>query len=281
MTVRVGTLLRIPIRVHLLLPAMAVVVVVTTPRYTDAETFLALLSFFAVMAVSILAHELGHALVARGHRLEAHGITLWPLGGFTECDPPRNARSKVRVALAGVSVNFALALLAGAGLWLRDGVLPGLPGLRPEPGLLLTAWNLNLSLGILNLLPGLPFDGGMAVEGLLWRRLGRVRARGMNGSAGDAAVVVSSSTTERAATDSSSSSSTPAPASACTPPPPTAADQVAGASSGSGCAPSIHVPDGAGVRNASPTLAAATEMQRPYSASDSEAQRRGMSTATS
>ena len=177
MTVRVGTLLRIPIRVHLLLPAMAVVVVVTTPRYTDAETFLALLSFFAVMAVSILAHELGHALVARGHRLEAHGITLWPLGGFTECDPPRNARSKVRVALAGVSVNFALALLAGAGLWLRDGVLPGLPGLRPEPGLLLTAWNLNLSLGILNLLPGLPFDGGMAVEGLLWRRLGRGRAR--------------------------------------------------------------------------------------------------------
>lgn len=177
MTVRVGTLFRIPIRVHLLLPVLAVVVVVTTPGYTHAETFLALASFFAVMVVSILAHELGHALVARRHRLEAHGITLWPLGGFTECDAPRNARAKVRVALAGVAVNFAVAALAGAGIVLRDGAMPGLPGLRPDPDLLLTAWNLNLSLGILNLLPGLPFDGGMAAEGMLWRRLGRGRAR--------------------------------------------------------------------------------------------------------
>ncbi len=177
MTVRVGTLFRIPIRVHLLLPVLAVVVVVTTPRYTDGRTFLALLSFFAVMAVSILLHELGHALVARGHGLEAHGITLWPLGGFTECDPPRTARARVRVALAGVSVNFLLALGAGAGILARDGAPPGLPGLRPDPDLLLTAWNLNLALGILNLLPGLPFDGGMAVEGILVRRLGRARAR--------------------------------------------------------------------------------------------------------
>jgi Zn-dependent protease len=156
---------------------LAAVVVVTTPRYTDGATLLALLSFFAVMGASILAHELGHALSARRHGLEAHGITLWPLGGVTECDPPRSARAMFRVALAGVSVNLALALAAGAGMFLRDGRLPGLPGLGPDRDLLLTAWNLNLALGILNLLPGLPFDGGTAVEALLWRRVGRGRAR--------------------------------------------------------------------------------------------------------
>ena len=177
MTFRVGTLFRIPIRVHLLLPILAVAFVITTPRYTDGRTLLALLGFLGVMGVSILLHEFGHALVARGHGLEAHGITLWPLGGFTECDPPRSPRARVRVALAGVSVNFLLAAAAGAAIFVRDGASPGLPGLHPDPDLLLTVWNLNLSLGILNLLPGLPFDGGMAVEGLLGRRLGLPRAR--------------------------------------------------------------------------------------------------------
>jgi stage IV sporulation protein FB len=177
MTVRVGTLFRIPVRVHLLLPALSVVLVVTTPRYTEGAVLLPLLLLLGVLGVSTLLHELGHAFAARGQRLEAHGITLWPLGGSTECDRPRTPRAAVRVALAGVAVNLALALAAGAAHYVRDGALPGLPRLGPDPDLLATAWNVNLALAILNLLPGLPFDGGMALEALLGRRFGRLKAR--------------------------------------------------------------------------------------------------------
>lgn len=176
MTFPVGSLFGIPIRVHFLVPLLLVVLVVTTPGYTRGTVLLALGSFAAVMVLSTVAHELGHALVARRHRLRAHGIVIWPLGGFTECDAPRGARAKVKVALAGVSVNLLLALLAGAACWFRTGAMPGRPQLRYEPDLLLTFWNLNLSLLLLNLLPGLPFDGGMATEGLLWRWLGKPRA---------------------------------------------------------------------------------------------------------
>jgi Zn-dependent protease len=176
MTFPVGSILGIPIRVHLLVPVLAVVLVVTTPQYTRAEILLALGAFLAVMVLSTVAHELGHALVARRNRLRAHGILIWPLGGLTEHDAPRSASAKVQVALAGVAVNVLLALLAGAAYYARSGGPPGWPQLRYDASLLLTCWNLNLALALLNLLPGLPFDGGMAVEGLLWGRLGRPRA---------------------------------------------------------------------------------------------------------
>ena len=177
LTVRVGTLRGIPVRVHLLLPALALATVVTTPRYTDGETFLALTGFFTVMLLSILAHEAAHAAVARRHGRRVHSITLWPLGGVTECEPPRAVRARVRFALAGLATNLVFALLAGAAYAWRSGTLPGLPSLRPDTDILLTAWNINLALGIVNALPGLPLDGGVAAEALLVRRLGRVRAR--------------------------------------------------------------------------------------------------------
>ena len=167
----------IPIRVHFLLPAVAAYEILTTPRYTRSEVLLALLGFFGVMLLSTLLHEMGHALVGRRHRLRDQEILLWPLGGLTSQEGPRSPRAALEVALAGVTVNVLLGLVAGAALFLRDGRAPGLPNLDWSADLLLISWNLNLALAIFNLLPGLPFDGGAAVEALLQRRLGRPRAR--------------------------------------------------------------------------------------------------------
>jgi Zn-dependent protease len=171
-----GSLFGIPIRVHFLLPLLGVVLVVTTPEFTDRGVLLPLLTFFGVVAVSTLAHEFGHAFAGRHHRLEVMEIVLWPLGGFTTLESPRNFRSRLQVALAGVSVNFLLALLAGGGILLRGEAL-GFPRLGAGPDLLHAVWGLNVVLGTLNLLPGLPWDGGMALEALLSRRFGRGRSR--------------------------------------------------------------------------------------------------------
>jgi Zn-dependent protease len=176
-SVRIFTLFDIPVRVHLLLPALLVLTTVLTPDYTRREFLLSVLSFFAVMTVSTLLHELGHAFAFRRNRLRVQGILLWPLGGQTHGDRARRPDAHLQVALGGVGVNLLLALLAGAALYVRDGVFPGRPGLRPCPDLLLTVWNLNLWIVLFNLLPGLPFDGGAVIEGLLWGRFGRTRAR--------------------------------------------------------------------------------------------------------
>ncbi len=174
----VARIARIPIRVHFLLPAVAVYAVLTTPGYTRWETLLALLSFFGVMAVSVLLHELGHAFAGRRHGLRVEGILLWPLGGLCMLlDRPRFPRHALHVALAGVSVSVLLGLAAGAAMWIRDGAPPGFPRLAHGTDFLRTAWDLNLALALFNLLPGLPLDGGAALEALLWRRLGRPRAR--------------------------------------------------------------------------------------------------------
>ncbi|MCK6480048.1 MAG: site-2 protease family protein [Planctomycetes bacterium] len=177
LTVRVGSIARIPVRLHLLLPGLLLLQVLTTPGYATAEVLVPYLVFWGVMTVSILLHELGHAFAARRHGLGVHGIVLWPLGGYTTCDRSRRPRARMAVASGGVVVNLALALAAGAGMLLRGRDLPGIPDLVPETDLLRATWNLNLALLVLNLLPGVPYDGGSMLEVLLWKRLGVPRAR--------------------------------------------------------------------------------------------------------
>ena len=175
--VRVASLAGIPIRVHLLLPAAVLVALFSTPGWTARSVLLGFLVFFGVMGASVLLHEFGHAAACRRHRIAVHGILLWPLGGATHHDPARRPRARLDVAVAGVIVNLALAVLAGGAALLRDGRLPGLPDLTISTDVVLTAWNLNLALALLNLMPGIPFDGGAVLEALLLPRTGRLRAR--------------------------------------------------------------------------------------------------------
>ena len=74
---------------------------------------------------SLLAHELGHALVARRAGLRVRGITLWLLGGVAQLeDEPLTPRDELRVAIVGPAVSLALAAgfgLAALGLSLLGG----------------------------------------------------------------------------------------------------------------------------------------------------------------
>jgi Zn-dependent protease len=123
---------------------------------------------------SLLAHELGHALVARRAGLRVRGITLWLLGGVAQLeDEPASPRDELRVALVGPAVSLALAVgfgLAAAALSVAGG---------PAVAVAVTAWLAvgNAALALFNLLPAAPLDGGRVLRGLLWRRHGsRVRA---------------------------------------------------------------------------------------------------------
>jgi Zn-dependent protease len=147
---------------------------VQAPGLAPAAYWLAGAAGAGLFLGSLLAHEIGHALVARRAGLRVRGITLWLLGGVAQLeDEPASPGDELRVALVGPAVSGALA--AGFGLAAFALAVAG----GPAVAVTVLAWLAvgNLALALFNLLPAAPLDGGRVLRGLLWRRHGsRVRA---------------------------------------------------------------------------------------------------------
>ena len=124
---------------------------------TDGGPFILSMACALMLLVSITAHELGHALTARMFGYGTRDITLSLLGGCASLIAlPRKAWQEFLTAIAGPGVSFALAGLAFLALLFMP--------LDQWTATLLsyTVW-MNLMLGIFNLLPGFPMDGGRAM----------------------------------------------------------------------------------------------------------------------
>jgi Zn-dependent protease len=132
-----------------------------TLRYPVAAAFVVLLY------ASVLVHELSHSLVARGFGLPVRRILLYPLGGFSEIErePPTPGREFL-VSAAGPAISLALA----AGGYALTRAVPEGSVLRALLAQLVFA---NLLVGIFNLLPGLPLDGGRMLRAGVWKLTGR------------------------------------------------------------------------------------------------------------
>lgn len=133
--------------------------------------------------LSLLAHELSHSLVARGHKLPVRRITLFALGGVSVIEKEAaDAKTEFLIAIVGpitsVVLGGALVLLATAA-GAKPDATPQTPGIAILYWLGLT----NLGLGVFNMLPGFPLDGGRVLRALAWwitgsmERATRVAAR--------------------------------------------------------------------------------------------------------
>ena len=144
------------------------------PGLVPAAYWLAGAAGAGLFLASLLAHEIGHAVVARRAGLRVRGITLWLLGGVAQLeDEPASPRDELRVAIVGPAISLALAGAFGVAAAALSVV--GAPALL----VVMAAWLAlgNVALGVFNLLPAAPLDGGRVLRGLLWRRHGnRVRA---------------------------------------------------------------------------------------------------------
>lgn len=129
--------------------------------------------YAVLLLISVFLHELAHALAAKMYGWPTHKIVLNLWGGHTEFDFTRATPWKALVvALVGPMVNFALA---GLGTLLQL-ALPtgGTSDLGLAIAVLLSnifIWA-NLLIGIFNVLPGLPLDGGRLVESIVWKTTG-------------------------------------------------------------------------------------------------------------
>jgi Zn-dependent protease len=145
----------------------------TTTAYL--VTVAIVLSFF----LSLILHELGHALVARRNGVPVAGIELWALGGLTRTGPMPRAGVELRVAAAGPLVTLAVALICVAlGALASDShffaVATSTGAGATTPAVVWLGWvaSLNVLVLILNLVPAFPLDGAQIVHALLWWHTG-------------------------------------------------------------------------------------------------------------
>ncbi len=122
--------------------------------------------------ISVLLHELGHVRVALKQEVAVRSVTLMMLGGISEMGQmPKKPYAELRLAVAGPLVSLLLAgsLLLASEALSRDTS----PNLK-----LLTLWvgSVNLGLGLFNLLPAFPLDGGRALRSMLAARRGIIPA---------------------------------------------------------------------------------------------------------
>jgi len=121
--------------------------------------------------LSVLGHELSHALMARAEGIEIEEIVLHPFGGLARLrNEPESARAEFRIAVAGPAASFLFALVSFVLM------LPAImAGYETIGGVffLLTAGNLLLA--VFNLFPGYPLDGGRVLRAILWGRTGDMK----------------------------------------------------------------------------------------------------------
>jgi Zn-dependent protease/CBS domain-containing protein len=131
-------------------------------RLNGAVRYYVAIAFVLLLYVSVLLHELSHSVVARGYGLPVRRILLYPLGGFSEIEREAPTPGKeFAVAAAGP----ALSLVLGAVGWALTKVfITGASG-----SIVAQLMYANIIVGLFNLLPGLPLDGGRMLRAVVWK----------------------------------------------------------------------------------------------------------------
>jgi Zn-dependent protease/CBS domain-containing protein len=178
-TLPVGRVLGIPILVNLSWFASLFLIVsllalrefpANFPGQTDWVYWLLGLAGGVLFFLSIIAHELGHCVVARHYAIPVRSITLFIFGGVSQISHEApTARSEFLMAIAGPVVSLVIGgILLPLGLFaFTEGTPPG--------QLVLLLGGLNVTLGIFNLLPGFPMDGGRILRSAIWGISGNLR----------------------------------------------------------------------------------------------------------
>ncbi len=191
-SVRVGRIAGTPISVNGGLAILAALFIVTLalqgfPQIDQSASLATRLSLATAVVVaflaSILAHELGHAVLARRNGVGVLGITLSLLGGYAQLDRQApTPRAEFTIAAAGPAVNLVIGgAVAGVAYLLHRLEIGG----QLLLGAVIWLAGVNIVLAVLNLFPAAPLDGGRVLTAALWKRLNDAElARVISGRAG-------------------------------------------------------------------------------------------------
>ena len=131
---------------------------------------LALITIVTVILffISVLIHEMSHSLVARRKGTPVKSITLFLFGGMAQIEKePETPYSEFIMAIAGPAASFVIAIIFGV-IWIFTGNIA--PIREPVKYLAI----INIVLGVFNMLPGYPLDGGRVLRSIIWKVTGNL-----------------------------------------------------------------------------------------------------------
>ncbi|MHB1190268.1 MAG: site-2 protease family protein [Armatimonadota bacterium] len=174
MSIRLGRLLGIPITVDVSWFVIFALIVYTlaegyfptiNPNLSRSLSWIGGIIAALLLFASVLVHELMHSVVARMNGMHVGGITLFIFGGVSQLtDEPPTPIIEFKMAIAGPATSISLAFL----FWLVGSF--GGRALLGDLGFAIVGYLalINLVLGIFNLIPGFPLDGGRVLRSILW-----------------------------------------------------------------------------------------------------------------
>lgn len=147
------------------------------PGWTIQKRFFISLTAAILFFASVLAHELAHSLMARARGVPVQGITLFLFGGVSSIQRhPDSPLSEFLITIVGPATSIMLGIffiaVSGVGVQTLDLQVENpsdiISQLKPIPTLLLWLGPINLLLGVFNMIPGFPLDGGRVLRSILW-----------------------------------------------------------------------------------------------------------------
>ncbi|HYF99548.1 MAG TPA: site-2 protease family protein [Candidatus Saccharimonadales bacterium] len=191
MSLQVAKIKDIPIKLHFSLILVFFLITWTLaigfmPRYApdlnQVQYWIMGITGSIVLFLSVLIHELSHSLVARSYRIRVKQIMLFIFGGVSDIEEePKDFKKEFKMAIAGPLISLALSALFALFWWITNVIRAQSYSSLPTDDLstiVLTMANailyyssiLNLILGIFNLIPAFPMDGGRILRSLLYNR---------------------------------------------------------------------------------------------------------------
>jgi Zn-dependent protease len=182
-SLKIGSVMGIPIKLHitflLILPFIAFAFA-TSPAplgFSNVPDIwvkigLSLLAAIFLFAC-VLIHEIGHSYIAVKNGIKIGGITLFLFGGVSEMeDIPRNPGVEMLMAFVGPAISVVLGVIFAAIYFL----VPGIQGDIYIGTMVALLAYMNIALGLFNIIPAFPMDGGRVLRGFLAERMPYIRA---------------------------------------------------------------------------------------------------------
>jgi Zn-dependent protease/CBS domain-containing protein len=182
-SLKIGSVMGIPIKLHytflIILPLIAYTFATSTSplgfsNVPDLGTEIALGTLAAILLfVSVLVHELGHSYIAVKNGIKITDITLFLFGGVSEMEEaPRNPGVEMVMAFVGPAISVVLGVIFLAIYF----YVPGLSGNIYWGTMIALLAYINITLGVFNILPAFPMDGGRVLRGFLAQRMPYIKA---------------------------------------------------------------------------------------------------------
>ena len=174
---QVTRLFGIPLRIHVTFLLLLLFFAMAGARAGEPYGPLYAVATIVLVFACVVVHELAHSLMARHYGVNVRAIVLLPIGGVSQMEAmPEDPKQEIKVSVVGPLTSLTLAALFYLLALVTEQTLSGKSFATYGPEMFSKLFWINLMLGLFNILPAFPMDGGRVLRGVLATKMEQVRA---------------------------------------------------------------------------------------------------------